>query len=296
MTSGPTFTIGSALFDAPQLQAGLYVVATPIGNLRDITLRALETLAACQVIACEDTRTSAVLLGRYGIATDKVSYTEHNADHRGAQLLKRIGNGDAVALISDAGMPVISDPGARLVQQAIDAGLPVTVLPGASAPVTALVASGLAGGGFSFHGFLPTKKGARRTILEGLKARMQEDHANMMFESPSRLLSTLDMASEIFGGQHRAVVARELTKMHETLHRGTLDNLIAEFQAMDRIRGEIVLLLEGKSFAEIKDPDALLREALQQEKPGAAASRVAALTGLSRQKLYKRALALKDAP
>ena len=268
-------------------------MATPIGNLGDITLRALETLAACDVIACEDTRTSGVLLKRYGIATSKVSYTEHNAAQRGEELVSRIEAGEAVALISDAGTPLVSDPGFRLVKEVVAKGLPVTTVPGASAPLSALPGSGLDNSAFQFAGFLPGKALARRAAL----AQHADQAATMIyFESPARIVATLADAVSAIGADRDACIARELTKMHETFHRGTLAALHEEFAAMDRVRGEIVLLIGGADNREtsMEDAEQLLIEALSTMKPGQAASLIARQTGLSRQDLYRKALSLKD--
>ncbi|EFL89173.1 16S rRNA (cytidine(1402)-2'-O)-methyltransferase [Ahrensia sp. R2A130] len=288
-----TFTIRDHTLHAPSLPAGLYPVATPIGNLGDITLRALETLAAADVIACEDTRTSGVLLKRYGIDGKRVSYNEHNAAERGPDLLRQIEAGASVALISDAGTPLVSDPGLRLVRDCAAAGLTVVPLPGASAPLAALVGSGLGEGEFRFVGFLPNKQQARRSRLDELKA----DAATLvLFESPNRIVDMLTDAAEVFGSERPAVVARELTKMHETFHRGNLVELAEEFSQMERVRGEIALVIAPAPPAEFNtsDTDDLLRNALVEMKTKDAAAHVAALTGEPRQALYARALAMKN--
>lgn len=275
------------------MSAGLYPVATPIGNLGDITLRALETLAAADVIACEDTRTSGVLLKRYGIDGKRVSYNEHNAAERGPDLLRQIEGGAAIALISDAGTPLVSDPGLRLVRECSAASLAVVPLPGASAPLAALVGSGLGEGEFRFVGFTPNKQQARRARLDELKA----DPATLiLFESPNRIAATLADATDVFGAERPAVVARELTKMHETFHRGSLSDLAQEFSVIERVRGEIVLVIAPAPPAEFdaRDTDELLRNALAEMKTKDAAAHVAALTGEPRQTLYARALAMKS--
>lgn len=289
------FSIRDQAFTAPSLEPGLYCVATPIGNLGDITIRALEVLASCDLIACEDTRTSGVLFQRYGIDRPKISYNEHNAETRGPDLLRQIAEGAAVALVSDAGTPLVSDPGMRLVGEAIDRQLPVIPLPGASAPLAALVGSGLDAGAFRFHGFLPAKSGARGRKLREL-ADAQE--TLIFFESPARLSRTLADARDILGDDRRAVIARELTKLHETFHRGTLAELAEQIDAMDRVRGEIVLLVEGSAGERtLSDAavDALLLEALKTSKTKDAARAVAERSGRSIQDLYARALALKAA-
>ncbi len=287
-----SFSIDGTVFQAPSLEAGLYLVATPIGNLGDITIRALQVLASCAVIACEDTRTSGVLLGRYGITTEKMSYNEHNADQRGPDLLQRIDAGDAVALISDAGTPVVSDPGQRLVNEAIERALPVMPIPGASAPTNALIASGLPADNFRFGGFLPAKAQARSKRLQDLS----DDPATILFfESPARIVATLHAAIETHGPDRQACVARELTKMHETFHRGRLTDLATEFAEMDRVRGEIVFLVGPATPQTFDDNsvDDMLKIALETMKTKAAAAHVAEQTGLAKQWLYQRALGLQ---
>ncbi|NKB51901.1 MAG: 16S rRNA (cytidine(1402)-2'-O)-methyltransferase [Rhizobiaceae bacterium] len=278
---------------AAQLPAGLYVVATPIGNLGDITLRALETLAGCTIIACEDTRKSGILLKRFGIDRPKVSYTEHNANVRGPDLLRQISEGAAVALISDAGTPLVSDPGFRLVQQAAALKLPVIPLPGASAPLAALVGSGLASDDFRFCGFLPSKSQAR---IQRLSQLARDPYTLIFFDSPNRLKATLSAMVGEFGADRRAVVARELTKMHESFYRGSLEELNQEFEAMGKVRGEIVIVVAGASPSPVSEENVenQLREALQMMKTKQAAAFVAKSSGLSKQELYKQALTLKD--
>ena len=287
-----SFSVRGNAFTAPAIEPGLYIVSTPIGNLGDITIRALEVLAACDVIACEDTRTSGVLLSKYGIDRPKVSYTEHNADRQGVSLLRQITEGASVALISDAGTPLVSDPGSRLVVQAVKQGLKIIPLPGASAPLAALTGSGLADGGFRFAGFLPSKENARRRALKSLQ---QETVPVCYFESPSRLRACLNDMIAVFGEQRHVTIARELTKLHETFHRGTLASLKAEFDEMERIRGEIVIIVEAAPALEIseEETDKLLARALQTMKTKQAAKSVAAQTGKSQQELYKRLLTLK---
>jgi 16S rRNA (cytidine1402-2'-O)-methyltransferase len=287
-----TYTISNQTQDAPPLPPGLYVVATPIGNLGDITLRGLEVLAAADVVACEDTRTSGVLLQRYGITTTKVSYTEHNADARGPGLLRQIGEGKAVALISDAGTPLVSDPGSRLVAEAVAAGVTVTPLPGAAAPIAALVGSGLADGDFKFCGFLPPKAKAR---IERFSALAADSETLIFFESPNRILATLEAMRDTFG-ERPICVARELTKLHETFHRGSATEVHAELSAMDRIRGEIVIIVSGAQDVVMDDAavDAALVDALQTLGTKQAAAQVASISGRAKAMLYARALELKQ--
>ncbi|MEM9079586.1 MAG: 16S rRNA (cytidine(1402)-2'-O)-methyltransferase [Verrucomicrobiota bacterium] len=220
----------------------LYVVPTPIGNLGDITLRALEVLKDVQVIACEDTRHTRKLLTHFEIeGKELVALHDHNEERQAEVLLERIRNGEDVALVSDAGMPLVSDPGFRVVRGAREHGLEVTVLPGASAPVTALVASGLPPYPHRFGGFLPVKKGRRRNELE---AALGRDETALWFESPHRIGSTLEILAELKPEQ-LVVVARELTKKFETVYRGTAAELAKEFEKKPA-RGEMVLLVHGE--------------------------------------------------
>jgi 16S rRNA (cytidine1402-2'-O)-methyltransferase len=237
--------------DAP-LAPGLYLVATPIGNLEDITLRALRVLRSADRIACEDTRQTAKLLNHFGISTPTVSYHLHNETGRAEELLDQLKTGARIALVSDAGTPAIADPGAELVARAIAAGITVYPIPGASAPLTALVASGLSTERFTFHGFLPSKSGQRRTVLEQLRAELSAGNTNepaaathIFYETPHRILEALEDIAATFGAAHRVVLARELTKLHEEFLRGTVSEVLATLQKRPVIRGEIVLLLDG---------------------------------------------------
>jgi 16S rRNA (cytidine1402-2'-O)-methyltransferase len=239
--------------DAP-LAPGLYLVATPIGNLGDITLRALDVLRGVDRIACEDTRQTQKLLNHFQIAKPTVSYHGHNEHTRATELIQSIKAGKAIALVSDAGTPAISDPGRWLVREAIAAGVPIFPIPGANAAISALVASGLPTEDFHFLGFLPEKSGARRTFLEDLAAREQADPRQtrrtlIFYEAPHRILETLSDIESIWGGLLNAVVARELTKMHEEFLRGTVAEVRKDLAARDRIRGEITLLVEAPTPA-----------------------------------------------
>jgi len=216
-------------------------VATPIGNREDITRRAIETLGAADVIACEDTRHSRPLLEHLGIRKPLVSLHEHNEARRGAELIERARNGEKIAMITDAGMPGISDPGYRLLQACLAAGVSYTVLPGASAVLTALVGSGFPTHAFFFGGFLPLKKGKRRSALQ---AGLSAEHTSLYFESPHRLLSTLEILAEL-DPSAPACVARELTKKFETYHRGSAAELLEYFRAHPP-KGEIVFLLPAR--------------------------------------------------
>jgi len=227
------------------LAPGLYLVATPIGNLGDITLRALEVLRGVDRIACEDTRQTQKLLNHFEISKPTISCHEHNEHSRAAELIAAIKGGSAVAVVSDAGTPGVSDPGSWLVREAIAAGVQVFPIPGANAAVSALIASGLPADEFEFLGFLPEKAGARRTRLENLAAIPSETARTLIFyEAPHRLLDTLADLELVFGSQLRVVVARELTKIHEEFLRGSVAEVRSELAKRDRIRGEITLLIE----------------------------------------------------
>ena len=284
------FVIHGKEFTASSLEAGLYVVATPIGNLGDITIRALETLAACGVIACEDTRVTGKLLSRYAIDTARRPYHEHNAAREGPKLIELLRQGQAVALVSDAGTPLISDPGQRLVAAARDEGLPVIAIPGASAPLTALAASGFSTARFTFAGFLPTKAGARQAAL----AAFAESHGTLVFfEGPSRLAATLSAMAEVFGADHRACVARELTKLHEEFRSGPLGELAAHYRE-HQVKGEIVILVEPLAGAAEADRETVLRELLETMNVSRAAAEAARLTGLPKRELYQLALQISE--
>ena len=230
----------------PDLAPGLYLVATPIGNLEDITLRALRVLRQADRIACEDTRQTQKLLNHYEIKTPTLSCHQHNERERAVELVAAIQSGQRIALVSDAGMPGISDPGGWLVQAAIAAGLPVYPIPGANAAVSALVASGLSTAEFQFLGFLPEKAGARRTALEILAESITATPRTLIFyEAPHRILETLADLESVWGPSLRVVVAREVTKLHEEFLRGTVSEVKASLAIRDRVRGEITLLVEA---------------------------------------------------
>jgi 16S rRNA (cytidine1402-2'-O)-methyltransferase len=285
------FAIDGRPIAAKPLAPGLYLVATPIGNLADMTLRALATLAAADLIACEDTRVSRVLLAHYGIATRLSAYHEHNAERQRPRLLAALGEGKAVALISDAGTPLISDPGFRLVAEAIAAGHAIVPVPGPSAALAALVASGLPTDAFLFAGFLPTKEGARAKRLSELGA---VPATMIFFESVQRLAASLGAMAKALGDRP-AAVARELTKKFETVRRGTLAALAKEYAAAEAPKGEIVVIVgpPGERVAAAEDVAALLAELLETQSVKSAVAEAAALTGLPRRDLYQRALALK---
>lgn len=279
-------------FSAPNLEPALYIVSTPIGNLGDITVRALETLAAASVIACEDTRVTATLTQKFSLKTPFLAYHEHNADKQRPKILGELETGNAVALVSDAGTPLVSDPGYRLVRDVVSAGFKVIPIPGASAPLAGLVAAGLPSDTVLFAGFLPQKGGQKVKRLEELA---KTSATLIFFESPHRTGATLAMMSEVLGGTREAVVARELTKRFETFERGTLAELAGKF-ADQSVKGEIVILIgppEEKPEADAADLDALLQEALEEMPVSKAAKKVAKATGLDRDEVYKRALDLK---
>ncbi|MGF6254109.1 16S rRNA (cytidine(1402)-2'-O)-methyltransferase [Ensifer sp. LBL] len=279
---------------ARPLDAALYLVATPIGNLGDITLRALETLAGADVLACEDTRVTRVLLDRYGITNRPYAYHEHNADEVGPRLLAALSEGRSVALVSDAGTPLVSDPGYRLGQLAIGAGHRVVPIPGASAPLAALVGSGLPNDAFLFAGFLPTKDKAKRDRFRELAA---VPATILFFDSPHRIAATVAAAAEVLGEGRRASVCRELTKTFEEFRRGTLGELAVHYEQAGPVKGEIVLVIGPPDAApepEAADVDALLQSLVADMPTGKAATEAARQTGLPRKELYDRLLQLKE--
>jgi len=240
--------------DAP-LAPGLYLVATPIGNLGDITLRALDVLRRADRIACEDTRQTQKLLNHFEIQTPTISCHEHNERHRAAELIEAIKAGGRIAVVSDAGMPGISDPGAWLAAEAIAAGVAVIPIPGANAALSALIASGLPATEFHFIGFLPEKAGARRTRLEQLAAEPRESPKTLIFyEAPHRILDTLADLESVWGTALKVVAARELTKLHEEFLRGTAADIRRDLAARDRVRGEFVLLIEAPTTSTMGAP------------------------------------------
>ncbi|MBO6508672.1 MAG: 16S rRNA (cytidine(1402)-2'-O)-methyltransferase [Roseibium sp.] len=286
------FSLSEHAFAAPNLEPALYIVSTPIGNLGDITVRALETLAASSIIACEDTRVTSTLTQKFGLKTPLLPYHEHNADKQRPKILSELEAGRAVALVSDAGTPLVSDPGYRLVRDVVAEGFRVIPIPGASAPLAGLVGSGLPSDTVLFAGFLPQKGGPKTKRLQdlaGIPATL------IFFESPHRTGATLELMADVLGGEREAVVARELTKRFETFERGTLAEL-ADRLADRPLKGEIVILTgppEDRPEADASDLDDLLREALSDMPVSAAAKTVAKATGLDRNEVYKRALDLK---
>ena len=277
------------LSDAP-LAPGLYVVATPIGNLRDITLRALDVLAAADLVLAEDTRVTGKLLSAYNLKAKLLRYDEHAAEVSGPRALAALAEGKRVALVSDAGTPLVSDPGYRLVQGAIAQGAAVFPIPGASALLAGLSVAGLPTDRFLFAGFPPPKSAARRVFFEelaGLRATL------VFFEGGSRVAASLADMATVFGPRE-AAVARELTKLYETLLRGSLADLAAD-PRLANPKGEIVIVVGPgrEEAATAADADTALAEALARLKPADAAAEVAKALGLPRRDLYRRALALK---
>jgi 16S rRNA (cytidine1402-2'-O)-methyltransferase len=278
--------------DSAPLAPGLYLVATPIGNLEDITLRALRILKQADLIACEDTRQTQKLLNHFGITTRTTSYHEHNELERAQELVRELEHGKRIAVVSDAGMPGISDPGFRLVALAIQHGVPVIPIPGASAFLSALVASGFPTDSFAFNGFLPSKRGQRRQILESLK---NSQRTQVFYEAPHRIIDTLDDVVEVIGPQRQVVVAREVTKMYEEFLRNTTQEVLEKLKARDEVRGEITLLIGKAEDSEqnASTPRLNLRQRLQQimdeEKldEKAALKKVAKELGISKSEAYR---------
>jgi 16S rRNA (cytidine1402-2'-O)-methyltransferase len=284
------YTLAGVAIEAPQAAGGLYLVATPIGNLGDISLRALELLAGADLIACEDTRVTRKLTERYGIATRLTAYHEHNAGEARPKLLARLEQGQAVALVSDAGTPLISDPGYRLVREASAAGYPITALPGASAVLAALNLAGLPTDRFFFEGFLPPKHAGRQkriAVLAAIPATL------VLFESGPRLAAALaDLANGL--GPRPAAICRELTKLHEEIRRADLASLARDYAEGAETRGEIVIVVAPPTDddANADDVDEMLRQALSRVSVKDAVGEVALATGRPRREVYQRALAL----
>lgn len=281
--------------EPPRLSSGLHLVATPIGNLRDITLRALETLAAADVIACEDSRVTHKLLDHYGITTPLTPYHEHNAAAARPKLLARLAAGEAIALVSDAGTPLVSDPGFKLVRAAREAGLTVIAVPGASAALSALTISGLPTDRFFFEGFLPSKDGQRRNRIAEL-ARIPA--TLILYESGPRIARALSALAEGLGPR-QAAVCRELTKLHEEVRRGDLTALARVYEdERTEIRGEFTIVIEPPAADQGQphagEVDAMLLRLLEQGSVKDAVNEVVAATGRPRREIYQRALALGD--
>ncbi len=290
-------------YQSKPLAPGLYLVATPIGNLEDITLRALRVLRSVDRIACEDTRQTAKLLHHFGIQTPTVSYHAHNENARASELIEALKAGGRIAVVSDAGMPGIADPGATIAAEAIAAGVTVYPIPGANAALSALIASGLAAEDFAFHGFLPSKEGQRRTVLEALAHNRvprvptlgpgnEATTTHIFYETPHRILDALADIAAVFGPAQRIVLARELTKLHEEFLRGTVGEVLATLQARPSVRGEMVLLLDGTPSAAATEHSsladevaALMKAELLSEKE--ALKRVAKTRGIGKSEAYR---------
>lgn len=277
------------------LSGGLYVVATPIGAARDITLRALDVLGAADVLACEDTRTTRRLMDIHGIARAKrpmLAYHDHNAAALRDTLMGHLAAGRSVVLVSEAGTPTISDPGFDIVRAAGEAGHPVIAVPGASAAVAALAVAGLPTDRFLFAGFPPAKTAARRRWITGLS---DAGATLVLYESPRRVLATLEDLAQAFGPDHRATLCREMTKRHEETLRGTLTTITATLATRETIKGEIVLVLDSPPAKDTAiDPEELLRAALRTLSLKDAAKAVSAQTGIPRKTLYDLALKLRE--
>ncbi|MBD2603512.1 16S rRNA (cytidine(1402)-2'-O)-methyltransferase [Scytonema hofmannii FACHB-248] len=272
----------------------LYIVGTPIGNLEDMTFRAVRILQTVDIIAAEDTRHTGKLLQHFQVKTPQISYHEHNRQSRIPELLEHLKNGKAIALVTDAGIPLISDPGYELVKACIDALLPIVPIPGATAAITALSAAGLPTDRFVFEGFLPTKAQQRQEHLESLQT---ESRTMIFYESPHRLRETLQKLAEIFGSDRQIVLARELTKLHEEFWRGRIGEAIATYQNREPI-GEYTLVLAGippdkpqLSEAELKaELIAIMSQGISRSQ---ASRELAKVTSLPRRHLYQLALAIK---
>jgi 16S rRNA (cytidine1402-2'-O)-methyltransferase len=290
----PGFTAFGMRAEATRLAPGLHVVATPIGNLGDVSFRALGTLAAAAAVLAEDTRVTRTLLAHYGITTPLVAYHEHNAEEMRPRLLARLNAGEALALVSDAGTPLVSDPGYKLVEAVHAAGIAVTTVPGPSAVLAALVVAGLPTDRFFFEGFLPHRTAGRVERLEALKA---VPGTLVFFESPRRVADMLADAHGVLGDRP-AAVARELTKYYENVRRGTLATLAAAYAQEPAPKGEIVVLVGPPGAPEVPQDDsaldARLAHHLARLSVKDAAAVVAEETGLPRKRVYARAVALKS--
>ena len=273
-----------------ELAAGLYLVATPIGNLEDITLRAVRVLKQADLIACEDTRQTQKLLNHFGIVTPTISYHEHNEAERATELVEKLKQGARIAVVTDAGTPGISDPGFRVASLAIENNIPVVPIPGPAAFVAALVASGLSADVFTFRGFLPPKSGARRRVLEQIRT---SSHTEIFYEAPHRILETLEDIVAVLGPTRQIVLARELTKIHEEFLRGAAAELLKAVERRDVIKGEIVLLIGPASGTDAPSASLslaervaeLMREEKLEEKD--ALKKAAKERGISKSEAYR---------
>ena len=272
--------------------SALYLVATPIGNLEDITLRALRVLKEVDLIACEDTRQTQKLLSQYGIQTRTVSYHEHNEMTKAAELVVDLESGAKIALVTDAGMPGISDPGFRLIALAIRHHVPVVPIPGASAFLAALVASGLPTDSFRFSGFLPAKSGQRRKLLESVR---ESERTQVFYEAPHRLLETLADVVEVMGADRHVVVAREVTKIHEEFLRGRVSEILEQLKSRGEVKGEITLLIAKPETRDLRPETSAVtvaqrvREIMASEKVDekSALKKVAKERGIGKSEAYR---------
>ncbi len=275
--------------------AGLYIVATPIGNARDITLRALEILRGADVVLCEDTRVTSKLFSYHQITNSLLAYHDHNARQMRPVIMERLKNGESVALVSDAGTPLVSDPGYRLVEACAKQGVPLTTLPGASSVLSALVLSGLPTDRFFFHGFLPNKSGQRRKALGEIKA---VPGSLVFLESAKRLAASLGDMAEVLGDRP-AAVTRELTKLFEEVRRGRLTELARHYSETGPPKGEVTLVIgppEAEQAPEGEALDQIILAALETGTVKQVAAELAAATGLPKRQIYNRALELKSGP
>jgi 16S rRNA (cytidine1402-2'-O)-methyltransferase len=294
--ASPSYTAFGLRAEAEPLAPGLHIVATPIGNLKDISFRALSTLAAADAVLAEDTRTSKTLLAHYGIATPLLPYHEHNAAQMRPKILEKLRQGGKLALISDAGTPLVSDPGYKLVAELVAEGLPVTGIPGPSAVLAALVLAGLPTDRFFFEGFLPPKSAARKARLTELSTI---PGTLVFFESPRRLAEMLGDAAMVLG-ERPGAVARELTKYYENVRRGALSELAAHYGESEEARGEIVVIIGPPDAAALAPSgatlDEALRAALETLSLKEAVAQVTAASGQPRRLVYARALELTRTP
>lgn len=279
------------------IESALYLVGTPIGNLQDITLRALRVLKEVDLIACEDTRRTQKLLHHYEITSPVTSYHEHNESTRAHELVRQLEEGKRIALVTDAGMPGISDPGYRLISSAIEHGISVVPIPGASAFLAALAASGMTADSFGFHGFLPAKRGLR---LDALKKISSSPQTEIFYEAPHRLTEAMEDIVEVLGAGRHIVVARELTKVHEEFVRGAASEVLQAFASREDIKGEITLLVQ--KCGEVHDPPvsgvtirARVRQIIADEKidENAALKKVAKERGISKSEAYRQLQRIK---
>lgn len=286
------YSISGYTFEARSLPPGLYLVATPIGNLGDVTLRALETLASADLVYCEDTRITSRLLNRYGIAKPLKPYHDHNAAKVRPALLDALRGGASVALLSDAGTPLVSDPGYKLVLAATSENIHVDMIPGPSAPLAALTLSGLPVDRFLFAGFLPSRRTEKQRVLQELES---VPATLIFFEAPARISETMELIRAVLGNR-RVALARELTKLHQEILRGSAEDLIALVASRGRLKGEITVVVEPPSAEKKADPaeiDAALDAALELHSPAKAASLLARKFAIPRQDLYDLAVGRK---